>query len=217
MLNTLIFNAFRLLVLSLLLANATGCGVVGVIAHATADRRVQPKYTGLAGQSISVMVWADRAIKIEWDRIHSDLANQIQSRLYGHKAKVLEGATWPWPPESVVRYQLDHPGIEALPITDVAPKLGITRLIYVEVDRLTTRGEAAAQMYRGQITATLKIIEVEGKQGKVAYEETGITAIFPKKSPAEGVLNSNDVDIYRGTVVSLAEEIVNRLVGYETD
>jgi hypothetical protein len=202
---------------ALILAGSAGCQVLGVVGKMATSGRVAPKYTGLAGQSIAVMVWADRRVKLEWDRVQADLASQIQTKLYGNPAKELKDARWPWPAESVVRYQLDHPGIEALPITDVAPKIGVTRLIYVEIHQFSTRAAAAAQMYRGNMNASLKIIEIEGKQGTIGYEESGITTHYPTKSPPEGVLNSNDADIYRGTIAAMAQEIVDRLAGYEPD
>jgi hypothetical protein len=189
---------------------------LGVMADRVRSRTVNAKYTGLAGESVAVMVWADRAIKIDWRDVSPDLANAVQNMMYGNPAKELKDTKWPWPPESVVRYQLDHPAIEGLPITQVAPKIvGVTRLIYIEVERLSTRGEASSQMFKGSMTATLKIVEVQGKEARIGYEETGITATFPPRSPPEGVLNSNDYDIYRGTVAMLAQEIVHRLVSYE--
>lgn len=213
---------FFLLPFTFFLAFASaGCGAIGVAVDRLAPRTVHAKYQGLAGQSVAVMVWADRAIKLEHDSVQSDLANALQNQLFASSAKELKGTTWPWPAESVVRYQLDHPGIESQPITQVAPRLGVsrpvTRLIYVEIERLSTRSDASSQLFRGNISANLKIVEIAGKDAKIGYEETGITAVFPPKSPPEGVLNSNDYDIYRGTVGMLAREIIHRLVSYEPD
>lgn len=203
-----------------LLVCAAGCAAIGVVVNRVMPHTVEPKYTGMAGQSVAVMVWADRAIKIDWDTINSDLANAIQNKLFEQTnvAKELKETKWPWPAESVVRYQVDHPGIEALPIQQVAPRLpNVTRLIYVEIERVGTRGDASAQMYRGSVTANMKVVEIQGKEAKIGYEETGITAIFPKKSPTEGVLNTNDRDIYRGTMGALADEIVTRLITTESE
>lgn len=201
-----------------LLVLCSGCAAIGVAVDRLAPRHVAAKYQGLAGQSVAVMVWADRAIKLEHDTIQSDLANAVQNMLAGSSGKELKETQWPWPAESVVRYQLDHPGIEALPITQVAPRIGkITRLIYVEVQQLSTRSDASSQLYRGTVNANLKIVEIQDRQARIGYEETGIATVFPPRSPPEGVLNTNDNDIYRGTVGMLAKEIVNRLVGYEPD
>jgi hypothetical protein len=141
----------------------------------------------------------------------------IQDLLQKSGAKELKGTTWPVQPGSIARYQMDHPGIEATPITDVAPKLGVQRLIYIEIESFSTRSETSLQMYRGSATMTLKIIEVEGNQSKIAYEESNIRAFFPEKGPPEGVLNATDVVMYRGTVVMMARQIVDRLATHLVD
>jgi hypothetical protein len=193
-----------------------GCGVLGVIAHA-APQYQNAVYSGLAGHSTGVMVWADRGVRVDWSTIQVDLARNIQDLLQKSDAKELKGTTWPVQPGSIARYQMDHPGIEATPITDVAPKLGVQRLIYIEIESFSTRSEMSLQMYRGSATMTLKIIEVEGNQSKIAYEESNIRAFFPEKGPPEGVLNATDVVMYRGTVVTMARQIVDRLATHMID
>ncbi len=205
---------FILLPSSFILCYCVGCGAVGALAHAVPQYKA-PAYSGLSGQPVGVMVWADRGVRIDWSSIQFDLANLLQDKLQKSDAKELKGVTWPVLPASIVRYQRDHPGIEAMPITDVAPKLGVSRLIYVEIEGFSTRSESSLQMFRGNAIATLKIVEVNGGEAKVAYQENGVRAFFPAKSPPEGILNANDALMYRGTVVALADEIVKRLTTYE--
>lgn len=198
----------------LMLALCSGCQAIGALAN-IAPKHTEAKYAGLAGQSAGVMVWADRAAKLEWPSIQLDLANQVQNHLYANKAAELKGTTWPQQPGSIVRYQLDHPGIEAVPVTEVAPKLGVNRLIYIEIQRFTTRSDEAYQMYRGNVTMTLRVVAVNGNQASMAYEEEGINAFYPPKSTAEGVLNQTDVGIYRGTIAAAADAIVDRLASHD--
>lgn len=199
-----------LLLLSLTLC-LYGCYAAGAIANIAIPKRAEAKYAGLAEQSAGVMVWVDRAAKFEWESIQIDLANQIQNKLSGNPAKELKGTTWPVSAGFVLRYQVEHPGIEAIPITDTAPKLGVSRLIYVEVEQFSTRAEATYQMFRGSVTATLRVVEVSGGTAKIGYEEAGIRAFFPPKSPPDGVVNATDAVIYRGTIATLAQEIADRL------
>jgi len=110
-----------------------------------------------------------------------------------------------------VRYQKEHPAIDAVPITDTAPKLFVSRLVYIELASISTRGDASVQMFRGSAIASLKVIEVHDNHAQVAYEESDIHATFPPKSPPEGVVNSSDVVMYRGTLDALANQIVDRL------
>lgn len=192
----------------------SGCVVAGVIGRAIPEKRAAA-YAGLAGQSVGVMVWADRGVRIDWPSIQMDLANQVQNRLRGSTAPELKETRWEVQPASIVRYQRDHPASEFVPVTEVAPKLGVTRLVYIEVQSLSTRAEASVQMFRGSISATLKVVEINGSQATVAYEEPGIKAVYPPKSPPDGTLNGDDTSMYRGAVALLADEILLRLVSHE--
>src|SRR4051812_35530410 len=121
-------RAFLYLLSSMLLFTA-GCSALGVAAAAI-PQYVKPEYTGLQGQTIGVMVWADRGLLIDWGTIQIDLANSIQSKFESSGAEEVKKSTYPWRPASIVRYQRDHPEIEAKPITEIAPALQVTRLIY---------------------------------------------------------------------------------------
>ena len=193
------------------------CAALGAAAHAL-PKYEEAHYAGLIGQSVGVMVWADRGIRIDWPSVQIDLASLVQDRLAKSGAKEIKGTTFPVQPGSIVRYQRDHPGTEAVPITEIAPKLGVSRLIYIEVEGLSTRSDMSLQMYRGNITATLKVVEIAPDgTATVPYQENGIRAFFPPKSPPDGVLNSNDIVMYHGVVGALSDEIVNRLTTHEVD
>ena len=50
----------------LLLLLLPGCAILGVAASAMPPPTIQPRYTGLAGQKVGVMVWTDPGIRIDW-------------------------------------------------------------------------------------------------------------------------------------------------------
>lgn len=220
MMNEKALNPFLRVWIALLLAGTGallgGCGAVGVLASKM-PQYTEPQYFGLSGQSVGVMVWADRGARVDFPSIQLDLATTVQNRLRVSKDKNVKDTTWPVLPASIVRYQREHPAVELSPITETAPKLGVSRLIYIEVGSISTRSEASLQMYRGNALATLRVIEVNGGVAKVAYEEPNIRAIYPPRSPPDGVLNADDATIYRGTIAALAEQIANRFVRHESN
>jgi hypothetical protein len=214
---------FRLALLALPLL-AGGCQLVGVLAYKlTPPPTIQPKYTSLAGQSVGVMVWSDRGIRIEWPGAALDLANSVQAKFKalqeGKKPpKQLEGTTFPVQPASILRYQRDHPEIEAMPITEVAPRFGVKRLIYVELEEFATRSEASVQLFRGVARATVRVIEIspDGK-ASAAFEQNNVGTAFPPKAPPEGIPGAGDQRIYVGTIDALATEIVHLFVPYQLE
>jgi hypothetical protein len=117
-----------------------------------------------------------------------------------------------------VRWLRDHPGSESWPITDIAPRLGITRLIYVEVHDFRTRSARELELFRGEATASMQIIETTpGGSARVAYSEDNIHAIYPRRVPQDGLPNIGDSKTYTGEVDALSTEIVKSLITHEED
>ncbi|HEX8522883.1 MAG TPA: hypothetical protein VF669_11540 [Tepidisphaeraceae bacterium] len=203
--------------LSMLLLS--GCAALGVAAHAMPPPTVLPAYNGLAGQSVGVMVWADRGVRIDFPAMQVDLANAVQKRLQAAtpKAKQLKGATFPVQPASIVRYQQDHPEIEGSPVAQVAPRLGVSRLVYIEIENFATRSDLSVDLFRGTASASIKVLEITGQQANTGYNESGIKVAFPPKAPREGIPNVGDYRIYAGTIDSLATQIANRLLPHEEE
>ena len=201
-----------------LLPFLTSCQLIGVGAQALPPATIVPQYKGFAGQSVGVMVWADRGMRIEWELIQLNLANMIHSNLTQAarpKAKVKEfkGTTFPVLPRSIIRFQQDHPEIEGQPIEEIAPRLGVSRLIYVEIEEFSTRPDGGVELFRGDASVTLRVVEVaHGGKAKVVYEENDVRATFPRGAPKEGRPTIGDVRVYQGLVEALGNEIAKRFV-----
>ena len=200
-----------------------GCTLFGALAGKVVPGQTIPaEYKGMANQSVAIMVWAGEGTLVDFPAIRLDLAGGLQNKFVQAqqaKTKELKGATFPTKPAAIVQYQDNHPQYEATPITDLAPRFGASRLIYVEIENLQTRSDASVELYRGSALATVKVIEVPpgGGPGKVAYEESAISATFPPKAREEGTPDGNDSIIYRGTVDALTTEIVKRFIPYQEE
>jgi hypothetical protein len=175
-------------------------------------------YTGLPNQKIATMVWADWVIRTEYNRIQYDLAEAVQNVLV-QRSKPTAKEKKPQLPNvefvpvgSVVRYQREHPEIQNLTIQQVAPRLGATRVIYIELEQFQTQSPQSVMLLQGTAKATLRVVEVTAGQAKVAFEDRDIEVIYPPKAP-EGVVPSDKMNlrtIYDGTVKELAAKITKR-------
>ena len=210
-----ILLSFACLLLPSLLA---GCQLLGVVSQAM-PMTVDAQYKKLAGERVGVMVWADRGMRIEWEFIQLDLANSIHAKLQqtatNKKAKVreLEGTKFPVIPASIIRFQQDHPEIDGQPITEVAPRLGVSRLIYVEIEEFATRPDGSVELFRGDANVTLRVVEVAPDgTAKLAYEENDVRATFPPKSPKEGRPSIGDRRIYVGLIDALGDAIAKKFI-----
>ena len=212
-------TAARLCVLSLLALTPAGCAVFGVAASALPVADVPARYTGLKGHSVAVMVWADRGVQIDYPALRLDVASGVQAKLQQAKKarkNELRETTFPYPAASVVRFQEDHPEIADQQVVDVAPRLKVDRLIYVELHDLQTRADSSVDLYRGTALASVKVIAVDPStgKGKAVYEESNIAAAFPPSAPPEGLPGLGDGRTYRGTVDRLTTLIAYRFFSH---
>ena len=207
----------ELLLLLPLIALPAGCSVLGLAANAMPQAPVPARYNGLAGHSVAVLVWVPRGLAVDYPALRLDLVTGVQARLQrAQKAGKgeLKNATFPHAPASLVRFQEDHPELERSPIVNVAPRLKVQRLIYVEVENFQTRSEQAVELYRGSATISLRVVAVDGGAAKVVYEEAGGSVTFPPSAPAEGLPDASDAKIYRGTTGLLAQVIAERFYAH---
>jgi hypothetical protein len=194
--------------------------LLGVLyAKAAPPRMIPAAYKGLTNESVAIMVWAGEGTMIDFPDVRLDVAGSLQNKLQQAiqvKTKELLGVTFPTTPAAVVRFQQNHPELEAVPPAEVAAKLNASRVIYVEIENLQTRSDASVELYRGSASATLKVIEIEpgATKGTVAYDEGHIAAVFPPNAREEGRPDGNDFAYYRGVVDALTTELAKRFVPY---
>lgn len=210
-------HAIRILLVLSLCGLAGGCALFGLAAYAAPDPTVDAGYKNLAHQKVAVMVWTDRAMSIDWPQLQLDLARGIESRLQEAAAKKKDAprellGTTLAAPESVVRYQRDHPETETESIIDVAPRMDISRLIYIEVQQFSTRPEESLELYRGSLTANLKVLEITNGRAKVAFQVDNMHVVFPPKSPEEGLPGVGDAQVYERTLEAFSTQVVNQFI-----
>jgi hypothetical protein len=217
----------RVVLLSVGLFGLAGCGALPM--GQPEDRHAIPKperqYAGLKGQSAAVMVWTDWRTRTEYPRIQLDMARLTQARLEkmyppverpskdDRKQKELVNVVDFINPASVARFQRERPETEGQPIVQVAPRLGVSRVLYIELESFDAHAPQSIMLLKGSARATLRVVEVSPDGlATVAFEESGIEVNFPPNAP-EGVIpdeNRTVRTIYQGTLDRLAEAVAVR-------
>jgi len=206
---------------ALLVPSLSGCAFISQLGGALPNIE-KASYTNLAGQTVAIMVWAeDNGVRMDWPNVHLDLAQMIQQKMLANQASdkpaELKGTRFPVSPASVVRFQEEHPDLAAESVADIAPRLGVTRVIYIEIRSFGTRAEAAADLFRGNVTALVNVVEVNQGKGRVAYTDDTLHVSFPRTAPEEGLPNLGDFPVYHGTLDGLANEIAKRFAPHAND
>lgn len=172
---------------------------------------VDASYSGLQGQSVASMAWADRSLRTDFPNVQFDVAAAVQLKLQqateSKTAPELKESTYPVRSESINQYQEDYPQIETMAIADVAPKFGVSRLVYVEIEQLRTRSVGSWDLFRGFMQGTVRVIEIDAGKGRIGFEDRNVIAVFPPKTPEEGIPSGNDEIIYRGIVNEFSKQV----------
>jgi hypothetical protein len=221
------FHHAALFTLFVSLLTLAGCNIIGagaILADKIVPSKIEAQYKGLANQSVGIMVWCDRGIRIDYPSIQLDCATSIQNKLLAAKkgeAKELQETKFPVPTASIARYQAQYPQSQSRPITEVAPHLanhtGITRLVYIEIEGFSTRPAPGVDLFRGSMYGSIRVVEIKDGKAHPVYEESDVHASYPKKSPEEGTPNLNDYKVYIGTLDEFTTEIAKRFFTHDDD
>jgi hypothetical protein len=220
------YSAFCILHSALLLTS--GCNVIGAFAQVTPPPDVAPAYVGLANQTVAVMVWTDRGVRIDFPELQADVAKNIDSKLReGTRPKNPKQKPSPelvnvqyLDPMAVVRFQADHPELEGTPSTELGTRLGVTRVIYIEIYTFETRSNLSVDLFKGTVLARLEVLEVardaEGKKtAHLAYNDSNVSVTYPHQPEGIGGTDITAEEVYHQTVDEFATEIALRFVRHE--
>lgn len=206
----------------LIVPSLSGCALF-VQALKAAGPGVEPaKYKGLAGQSVAIVVWAEESgIRMDFPRLDVDAAEMIRNKMRQNqkedKPKELELTRFPVSGASVARFQEENPAWASQGIEEIAPKFGVTRVIYVEIRDFQTRADATVDLYRGALSGSVSVVEVNNGKGHIAFTDDTLKITYPKTSPDEGLPNLGDGRIYAGTLAGFTTEVAKLFAPHGDD
>jgi hypothetical protein len=218
-------SAFRihhsafLLIACLSMTALSGCAIFAQLAQAVPQ--VKPAtYKKLAGQSVAVIVCADDAIRIDNPRIQVDVAQMVMAKLAKSqkedKPDELKLTRFPVAASSLARFQEENQS-SFDSMEEIAPKLGVSRVIYIEIRSFQTRSDVSNDLYRGSITGSVSVIEVTNGKGHAVPVDEKIRVTYPRTSPDEGLPNIGDYPIYTGTLDGFTDEVCKRFLPHADD
>lgn len=213
-------SALAILSVLFLALTVSGCDAVGYVASlASGTEFIAPNYRGLANQKCGIMVWADEGVVDDYSSIQLDVARGLELKLKeADKAKLADAANITWvAPERILQYQQNHPEVSTEAVEEVASRLPLSRLIYIEIDQFQTHPTDSPDLSRGSITATIQVVEVDHGHAKVAYTERNVNVVSPKNCPPEGLPDLDDGEVYQGTLEAFTSAVGQRFVVHEVD
>jgi hypothetical protein len=197
-----------------------GCDLAGVAAtKLEGEENIAPAYSGLKGQRVAIMVWADEGVAMDHPSIRADVAGGLHAKLQqcvDAKLADLKDTTF-LSTAQVLRFQDAHPEAQADSVEQIALRFPATRFIYVEIESLSLHPNDSVDLSRGQVMADVKAVEVANGQAKLAYQAENVGGVYPKQAPPEGMPGLSDELVYHKSIDSLTSELAKLFITHQAD
>jgi hypothetical protein len=158
----------------------SGCQAVGFVAseiHRNGDHEVKTKYHGLDNKNFAVIVAADRAIQADFPDAVTLITAAVARRLADPANGI--GASGMVAPDDVLKFQAQHPGWVSMSPVEVAKKLGVDRLVFIDLQEYTLTDPGNPYLWAGRAAATVGVVEADSDLGQdMAFREY-ISVKFP--------------------------------------
>lgn len=208
--------AHRTLQIALLVSLAAlgGCEAAGFVAEAVAGGEAPPikvtaEYKGLEGKSVAVVVNADLPMLYQFPQVQLEVGTAVGRAIAGNVPGVSVVD-----PKQVVEFQTRNIYWNTVPYGQLMKKLGVQRLVFVEMVEYRTHEPGNQAMYRGVAAARIDVAEADGKNpDNVAYSTVANVA-YPPNEP-EGIPDAHELTIRKGMLDLFARAVAGRFYDHE--
>ncbi len=197
------------LALCVVVATATGCEMIGFAAHVIGGDSakkvtVMPAYNGLDNQSVAVLVAADEYTLFEYPGVAEAVCREVSAQLVGNipGVRVLN-------PQQASRFQQENHFWSTMPYQDLMARLGVQRMIYLDLVQYATHEPGNTYVRRGVMVANLGVAEANADAPNDFVFATTLRAQYPQGAEVK-LLEQDDQTIRLGLLRSFSLQLVNQ-------
>lgn len=175
-----------------------GCEAGGFFAETfTPDPpplNVRAEYVGLENQKVAVLVDANQSLLFDQPLAPLEVSRAVSEKLADGVPgiKLVE-------PVQVVDFQNRNIYWNTMPYSEVAGRLGVTRLVLIELSDYRLHEPGNVNIWRGVMSGHVSVYETDSAEPNNATYAREVTAAYPPDEPL-GVLDSNQRDMRFGTM-----------------
>lgn len=199
----------------LALALLAGCGVAPWVAHGVAGGKgkkkveVKAQYTKLADKKTAILVAADEYILYRHRHSTLAVARAVGTRLAEHVPGIEIV-----PPSDVIAFQDKNPYWTTVPYGELVGKLGVDRLVVIDLIEYRTHEPGNAYVKQGMIAAEVNVVEAESEDPDNPAFVTTVRAQYPEEGEL-GMVNSDDETIEVGVLVLFSRDAAGLFYDHE--
>jgi hypothetical protein len=191
--------------LALLAPAALGCKMVAapfLMWGPEPTKPVAAEYPYLEGKRVCIVVWTDRDVQFEYPFVQLEVSEHLAIPL---KANVRGIAITP--NRDVVDFQRREPDWDRMPPAQIGQRFGAERVLMVELTLYTTREPESTHLYRGRISANVKVYDAAAPSAEAAYRTT-VECAYPPDS--HGAWGTDDRQIRKAMMEAFANDVAQK-------
>jgi hypothetical protein len=198
--------------LLLLLIAAGGCNILAGPAYllfGEKERKVKAEYTGLTEKKIALVIAGRPAIEFEFPMADMDLALIAAHTIAQHVKKVAFVDQ-----NQIDVFQRENLDWAALPMQDIGGKFQAQRVLYVDLLQFTLREENSVNLLRGNLSADIRVYDMESPNPNQPVYQTELTVIYPEVAPVP-MSDSAQQATYLQTMGQFAQRLAYRFYDHK--
>ena len=202
-------NRKLLLLLLLPAALLCGCNVMAytlyVLFPGSREKTIEAEYAGLDGNSVAVVVYADRATRYEHFEVRRSVSAAVLGELVRHvdEVDVID-------PARVVKYQRENIYWDEMDKTELGKAFGADYILFISLIEFSTREPGSLNLYRGRITGQVDLYKVSlPERSARVFRAREVRVRYPEHDPT-GQPSEGDRDIRERTERLFAEKLVKK-------
>jgi hypothetical protein len=191
-----------------------GCNVVGWVGQSLGSDEPPPvlvkaEYTNLDNQTVAVLVDADLATLYAHPAAQLEVCSAVTNRIAANVpgVSVID-------PQQVISFQQRNIYWSTAAYSELAEKLGATRLIFVDLTEFRMHEPGNVHIFRGVITASVGVAETDGPNpDDLAYANV-VSATYPPGSSV-GVPEGDLATIRKATLDLFARAVAGKFYDHQ--
>lgn len=201
-------NAMAGLAILVTIALVVGSAGCKSIAAATAlwgkapTKMVPAEWPHLVNKKVCVVVWAEMDTLFEYPFVQLEVARHVEDAM----APVIEGIRFV-PAREVVDFQQRDAEWDRKPPAVIGQYFEADRVLFIELTQYTMREPDSPHLYRGRISANVKVYD-PAQQNAGALYRTTIDTIYPADVP--GQYGTDEISIRKASMEAFALDVAGK-------
>ena len=194
-----------------MLSMISGCRAWAIFADPHVET-IPAEYPYLKDKNVLILVWADMNTLFDFGNVRWEVAEYIKAQL---EATADLGDISVVPPKPIAEMESRELNWDEVHPAEQGKRFHADRVLWVELTEYGTREPDSPHLYRGRISANLRIYDPSYGADHGPTFETSLTTVYPEDGP--GHFGMDDSSVRRAVMEKFAIEVAGKFYDREVE